>query len=302
MDRKEKILRHINKNGAGIEIGPSYNPIAPKKEGYNVHIIDHLSKEELLVKYKDFHVDIKKIEEVDFIWKGEKYADLIGKKKYYDWIIASHLIEHTPDLIDFFSNCDEILKDNGIISLAIPDKRYCFDHFRPITGISKIIDHHYQKIDKHTVGTVAEFYLNVVSKNRNIAWDPFTNGEYALVHSLDETKQKINTLLEENKYMDLHSWCFTPNSFRLIINDLNLLGLISFKEIDFFPTEGCEFFVTLGKDGKGIETPRLELLKMIEDEMCNEITKQTKIQKNGKNLPKQPGIFHRFLKKIRKYC
>jgi len=102
--------------------------------------------------------------------------------------------------------------------------------------------------------------------------------------------------------MDLHSWCFTPNSFRLIINDLNLLGLISFKEIDFFPTEGCEFFVTLGKDGKGIETPRLELLKMIEDEMCNEITKQTKIQKNGKNLPKQPGIFHRFLKKIRKYC
>jgi len=80
MDRKEKILRHINKNGTGIEIGPSYNPIAPKKEGYNVHIIDHLSKEELLVKYKDFQVDLKKIEEVDFIWKGEKYADLIGKK------------------------------------------------------------------------------------------------------------------------------------------------------------------------------------------------------------------------------
>ncbi len=300
MDRKEKILRHINKNGTGIEIGPSYNPIAPKKEGYNVHIIDHLSKEELLAKYKDFHVDLKKIEEVDFIWKGEKYVDLIGKKKYYDWIIASHLIEHTPDLIDFFSNCDEILKDNGIISLAIPDKRYCFDHFRPITGISKIIDHHYQKIDKHTVGTVAEFYLNVVSKAKNIAWDPFTNGEYALVHSLDETKQKINTLIEENKYMDLHSWCFTPNSFRLIINDLNLLGLISFKEIEFYPTEGCEFFVTLGKDAKGVETPRLELLKMIEDEICDETYRHTKIQKNKKNLPEQPGIFQRFLKKIRK--
>ena len=50
MNRNEKILAHINKAGFGLEIGPSHNPVAPKKEGYNVSIIDHMTKQELLVK------------------------------------------------------------------------------------------------------------------------------------------------------------------------------------------------------------------------------------------------------------
>lgn len=155
MNRKEKVLRHINQNGHGIEIGASHNPIAPKKEGYKVHIIDHMSREQLITKYKDHHVNIENIEEVDFVWRGENYSELIGKSKYYDWIIASHIIEHTPDLIGFINDCDTILKDDGVISLVIPDKRYCFDHYRPITGISKIIDSHFQKNKIHTAGTIA---------------------------------------------------------------------------------------------------------------------------------------------------
>ena len=43
MERKEKILKHIDKNGYGIEIGPRHNPVAPKSAGYKVHIIDHMN-------------------------------------------------------------------------------------------------------------------------------------------------------------------------------------------------------------------------------------------------------------------
>ncbi len=118
----------------------------------------------MIAKYQDHGVNINNIEEVDFVWQKESYADLTGKTKFYDWIIASHVIEHTPCLISFLNNCDAILKDDGVISLAIPDKRYCFDHFRPITGISKIIDSYFQKSNTHTPGTVAEYYLNVVSQ------------------------------------------------------------------------------------------------------------------------------------------
>lgn len=70
MNRKNKILRHIFKDGHGIEIGPSHNPVAPKKEGYQVHIIDHMNREQLINKYKDHHVNLKNIEEVDFVWQG----------------------------------------------------------------------------------------------------------------------------------------------------------------------------------------------------------------------------------------
>ena len=111
MERKNKILRHITKEGRGIEIGPSHNPITPKKDGYLVHIIDHMSREQLINKYRDHNVNLDNIEEVDFVWQGQPYSELTGKCKYYDWIIASHMIEHTPDLIGFLNECDAILKD-----------------------------------------------------------------------------------------------------------------------------------------------------------------------------------------------
>ena len=117
MNRTEKILYHVDKEGRGIEIDPSYSPVAAKKDGYNVHIIDHLNREQLISKYSDHHhVDLDNIEEVDFVWDGHPYSDLTGKTKHYDWIIASHVIEHTPDLIGFLVECDSILKDDGVLS------------------------------------------------------------------------------------------------------------------------------------------------------------------------------------------
>ena len=274
MNRKEKVLRHINKNGQGVEIGPSHSPVAPKKEGYKVHIIDHMSREQLIAKYKDHHVNLENIEEVDFVWRGENYSELTGKDKYYDWIIASHVIEHTPDFLGFLNDCDTILKEDGVISLAVPDKRYCFDHYRPITGISQIIDSHFQKTIIHTPGTVAEYYLNVVSKAGNIAWDSSATGRYNFVHSLEDALQGMKSALNENAYLDVHAWCFVPHSFRLIVHDLFRLGLIPFQEVGFFQTEGCEFYVTLGRNGQGINRSRLEILDIIESEIKDKVSLQ----------------------------
>jgi predicted SAM-dependent methyltransferase len=267
MSRVEKILRHIKKEELGVEIGPSHNPIASKIKGYKVHIIDHMTRDDLIEKYRAHDVNIDNIEEVDFVWEGENYLELTGGKRDYGWIIASHVIEHTPDLIGFLNECDSILKDDGVISLVIPDKRYCFDHFRPITGLSKIIDSHLQKRTMHTPGTVVEYCLNVVSKGGNIAWDASVNGDYHFMHSLDDAKKGMEVALDKKEYIDVHSWCFVPHSFRLMIQDLFNLGLIPFQEIEYCPTVGCEFFMTLSRSGKGIEKSRLEIVELIKAEM-----------------------------------
>ena len=268
MNRKEKILKHIDATGKGLEIGPGYNPTAPKKDGFSVQSIDHMCREDLVNKYKKEQVDTENIEEVDFVWHGEPYAELTGKKDYYDWIIASHLIEHTPDLIGFLNDCDSILKDTGVISLAIPDKRYCFDHFRPATSIARIIDSHLQNSRVHTPGTAAEYYLNGVLKEGAIAWEEGHAGEYSFRHSLEEAVGKFESAVKGTEYDDIHSWCFVPHSFRLIIHDLYCLGLIPFKELDFYLTEGCEFFAILSRQGNGIGISRLEMLKIIESEVA----------------------------------
>jgi len=300
MKREHKILRHIDKNGLGIEIGPSHNPVAPKKEGYKVQIIDHVSREELIKKYKDGPVFPEKIEEVDFVWNGrQSYSELTGTKYYYDWIIASHMIEHTPDLIGFLNECDSILKDDGVISLVVPDKRYCFDHYRPLTGISKIIDCHLQRNTITSPGTAAEFFLTYVSRDGNPSWDVKSNdGQFDFKYSLDEAIKNMNSIIYGGSYVDLHSWCFVPHSFRLIIHDLYSLGFIRFKEVDFFPTEGgCEFYITLSRTGKGIEKSRIEMLDEIEAEISEGIVFSKEYRRSVE--PKRTSFLSRILKQYR---
>ncbi|MEJ8816636.1 methyltransferase domain-containing protein [Lacibacter sp. H407] len=267
MTREEKLLYKIDKTLLGVEIGPSHNPIAPKKSGFNVHIIDHMNKDELIKKYKDHNVDLSNIEEVDFVWKGESYSELTRRSKSYSWILASHVIEHTPDIISFLNECDAILKENGVLSLAIPDVRYCFDYFRPITGVSKVIDAYLHKNKIHTPGTAAEYFLNFAKRDGNISWFEGYRGELALEFSIEDAYNQMNAVIRDKIYLDLHSWCFTPTSFRLLIQDLNSLGLINLKEVSFFPSEGCEFFIKLSREGTGYLTNRIDALKTIKAEL-----------------------------------
>lgn len=266
--RKARVLAGIDRNGFGLEIGPSHDPLAPKSEGYKVHVIDHASREELLVKYQPHNVPLDRIEEVDFVWRGQSYLELTGRPKHYDWIIASHLIEHTPDLIAFLADCDSILKDTGVLSLVIPDKRYEFDRFRPITGLARIIDAHVAGHKIHTAGAAAEYFMNVATKASLHSWDAATRGEYDFIHSAQLARDMIREVRENGSYLDIHNWCFVPHSFRLLLADLHELGYSKLREVDFHPVEGHEFYVTLGRHGAGPPLSRLEMLKAIDAELA----------------------------------
>ena len=154
-----------------------------------------------------------------------------------------------------------------MLSLAVPDKRFCFDHFRPITPLAKIIDSHYQKPAVHTPGTVAEYFLNVVSKGGQIAWGQGHPGDFRFVHTLEEARNGMQAVIQKNAYLDVHAWCFVPSSFRLVLHDLYNLGMTPLKEVAFHPTVGVEFFITLSKTGAGTSLSRQTLLKQIDDEI-----------------------------------
>jgi hypothetical protein len=79
--------------------------------------------------------------------------------------------------------------------------------------------------------------------------------------------EKMREVREEGLYFDIHNWCFVPHSFRLLMNDLYALGYTQLREVQFHPTEGAEFYVTLGRHGKGPDMSRLELLKAIDAEV-----------------------------------
>ena len=171
LSRFDKIMGALEKHGVGLEIGPSHNPIASKRDGYNVHILDYLSRDALRKKYADhaqYGVNIDLIEEVDFVWNGEPLTELIGHTRYYDWIIASHVIEHIPDPITFFQQSEQLLKSDGKLSLVIPDKRYCFDHLSKISSTGELLDAFHEQRKKPSPGQIFDHFSNSCKRGQNI--------------------------------------------------------------------------------------------------------------------------------------
>jgi len=267
MDRIDKALHKIDKKGLGLEIGPSHNPIAPKKAGFNIEILDHASTEELREKYKGHPVKIEDIETVDYVWRGEPINELIGKRNRYDYIIASHVIEHITDLASFLMQCENILKPNGVLSLIVPDKRYCFDFLRWPSSTGDVLQAYVEKRHRHAPGTVFDYFSNVVKMGGAIAWSHGTpNAEIAYIHTFEQAKLLWMQAQTQDDYIDVHSWRFTPSSFKLILHDLNTLGITQFTEVCSFDSTGCEFYITLGKSKLPLvktdrQTDRLVLAK-----------------------------------------
>ncbi|WP_206811080.1 methyltransferase domain-containing protein [Paradesulfitobacterium ferrireducens] len=271
--RNEKLLYGLNLTGIGLEIGASYSPVVSKKAGFRVEVIDHADAETLREKYKRQEVEIENIEDVDYVWSGEPLNELTGKTDYYDWIIASHVIEHTPDLIAFLQQCEQMLKPGGILALAIPDHRYCFDIFRSVSTPGDVIQAHLEQRKRHTPGAIWDHFSMIVRKGDTVSWGSGHQGIFTLIHSRDEAKFMFEKALAINEYFDVHNWCFTPSSFRLILEDIRVLGFL--KNIlvqSFFPTVGCEFIVQLKKtmnyDPVTLPANRLDMLNGCFMERC----------------------------------
>jgi predicted SAM-dependent methyltransferase len=267
MTRTDKVFFAIDRNGSGLEIGAGHKPLAPKKQGYHVKIMDHATRQELIEKYKDHEVDTDQIEEVDYVWRGEPIDELVGEEIRFDYIIASHLIEHTPDLVSFLRQLSNILKPDGVISLVIPDKRYCFDYYRFPSSTGDILQAYLERRTKHSPGVVFDHLAHAAKLNGSISWAQQISGKLSLVHSFEEAIDGFEQAKISDSYIDVHHWRFTPASFRLILCDLRSMGLLDLVEETEFGTVGCEFFVTLKKGKMGEKTPRITMLNEIIDEV-----------------------------------
>lgn len=257
MDRREIILEGLRLDGVGLEIGPSYGPIAAGAPGLQVRTLDHLDQAGLVEKYGALGVDTSRIQPVDYVWSGQRYADLVGADRF-DWIVASHVIEHVPDLVGFVEQCAEILVDDGILSLVVPDKRFVFDFYRPATSLSSLVDASLRAAQAPSPGRAADFVLNFARLNGLDIWPKNEAGQPRLENDASAARDLLERVAG-GEYADIHNWVFTPNSFRLAILDLGQLGLIGMSEVRYRGSDTGEFYVQLSKAGGGRKIDRQAL-------------------------------------------
>ena len=119
-DRVATLRAGIDPRMRGIEYGPSYSPLFPKAEGWNVIIVDHASHTELVKKYAQWGVATEKIEPVDVVLSDEapieqQLAHAFGR---FDYIVASHIFEHLPNPIAFLHTNHQLLRPGRIPALG----------------------------------------------------------------------------------------------------------------------------------------------------------------------------------------
>jgi SAM-dependent methyltransferase len=57
----------------------------------------------------------------------------------YDFLLASHCLEHVANPLGALQEWLRVLKENGVILLVLPDKNATFDHGRPVTAFSHLV-------------------------------------------------------------------------------------------------------------------------------------------------------------------
>lgn len=271
--RKENILKKINIKGEGLELGPLCWPILSRKEA-NVKYVDHVNRDKLIEIYKDDKgVPAELIPEVDFPLNGRSLRDSIPKNKKYDYIIASHVIEHVPDMIRWFRDLNASLKVGGIVSLAIPDKRFTFDIDRNPSTPGDVVGAYLDEYVRPSSATLFDYASKFRSKiDAHKVWD----GELYLTSKAPHrySNNEVLSMCAENKgqYVDTHCFVFTPYSFFEIIRKLIELELLDFKVASFTDTQHgtYEFLVSLEKTGPKKDVPsQLKTIPKVKREPLN---------------------------------
>jgi hypothetical protein len=258
----ELLLSLIDTTGLGLEIGPAFSPLLPKARGYRVETLDHAGRDDLVEKYAGAPgVDTSRIEPVDYVSTGTSIFAAINDPARYDYIVASHVIEHTPDLLGFLGDCEKLLKPDGVLALAVPDKRFSFDALRPLTSTGDVLQAHVEGRSRHTPGCVFDEGAYNVLRGGELSWEASNDGPLAFFRPLAHGKSLFECALASPDYIDVHAWQFTPSSFRLIIDDLHGAGCLGLRELAFHHGRGREFIAALSAAGPGPGLSRLDLAK-----------------------------------------
>ena len=212
-----------------LEIGPGVNP---SLIGENVSYFDVRKGEEFYAYARSKNVtDVQHLPQIDF-YSETGSLKVVNKK--FDLVFSSHCIEHVYDVIEHVNEVTDVLTEEGVYCLVIPDKRYCFDHFRNTSSIGDITARHYNKeIGYHPLNVVVDSVLEAHNDSMR-HWNR-DNGNVNIPPEL--ILEKIEEWrITQGKNPSLHAWVFTDNSFEEIFSLLHRARLTRMRPIRVYNT------------------------------------------------------------------
>jgi SAM-dependent methyltransferase len=259
-----------------LEIGPLHAPLVRRHEG-RILYVDYAAKETLQANFRH-PGDPADIVDVDIIWGERPLRDCVGEP--VDYIVASHVIEHVPDLIGWLLELHAALKPGGIVGLAIPDRRHTFDVRRPVSLPGEMMEAY---LRRHRQPSLRQVFESAAFSKDTADRESWRAGEMTgglpmeVLQRLRPARDLVTEIAENPKYVDAHCWVFTPASFLDTAQALNVLGYFPFAIDAFHPTDAgaIEFIVRLRAVAKSDDLLAVESISKLQSKFrtsgkCND--------------------------------
>jgi hypothetical protein len=259
--RREVFERYQDlSRGVGLEIGPLDSPIAQRPD-CDVRYVDVHDRAGLQAHYADnYGVILEMIPEIDFplIVDGESRSLLEAASPGgpYDWVIASHVIEHVPDVIGWLEQLAEMTVDHGRLLLIVPDRRYSFDRRRPATTTGQALEAYERGDTRPGTRALFDHFGSAVGVNTAaLRAGGRPPGVRRRIHDLAYVQDKLERA-RAGEYVDAHVWTFTPRSLVELLTDLRAMGLCPWRTVAVEDRPGTlEFAVVLERNSREAGAP-----------------------------------------------
>ncbi len=225
----------------GFEIGALTSPFLSKQDSDIVYV-DRLSTDALRAKFaKESSVDVSSIVQVDVVLGDRGLGDAMRPLGAFDYAIASHVIEHVPNIVFWLSEIADLVKEGGRLILVIPDKRHTFDYLRSTSSIASVVGAWIEGSAKPNAAQIFDFNAYAANVDKAASWagliDPSALKRYGSIHSALRLSSDAH---RSGEYIDCHCWVFTPASLLRVFADLAELGIIKWKLAFFADTRRDE--------------------------------------------------------------
>jgi SAM-dependent methyltransferase len=224
-----------------LEIGPFDRPcLDPARTDF----IDVRSTEELRERASELGLDPTGVPEIRWVSADGR---LSAVEETYDLVLSSHAIEHQVDLVAHLREVSERLVPGGHYFCIIPDARYCFDHFLPLSTVADAVGAHLEGRTRHTAVSVIAHLALTCHNDAARHWA----GDHGVV-SVDPVavQNAMETWADRSALIDVHAWQFSSDSFAPLMGDLRALGMIDLAPVRTYPTlrNSLEFCAVLRRD------------------------------------------------------
>jgi predicted SAM-dependent methyltransferase len=123
-------------HGNGIEIGALHKPVKVPDDA-QVTYVDSLSTEQLKHLYRTEVVG-QEVVSVGIVTDAHTLKEIPDASQ--DFVIANQVVEHLENPLMALKNIFRVLRNEGVLFLSLPDKRYTFDRDRPVNDFAHVLN------------------------------------------------------------------------------------------------------------------------------------------------------------------